>query len=359
MMDANANRAREALRVMEDVARFVLNDEPLSRELKSMRHDLQAALTTLPAGWIESSRDTPGDVGTQISTASEARRTHLLDVATAAAKRLTEALRVLEETSKTLTHRPGQPAMGDASAGKPLSQRLESIRYRAYAAETELTLMLGTGRATQWRVCVLLTESLCSRPWRDVLTAVIDGGADCIQLREKDMDGGALADRTREVIELARPAGVSVINNDRLDIALATGADGVHLGTGDLSIRDARRIAGRSLLIGASTHDLDEAEQAVRAGADYCGVGAMFTTARKPGRQPVGPAYLRAFVTRYPEKPHLAIGGVTPENVHRLVEAGARGVAISGCACAADDPARVVRQLDSAVSSGQEETVRQ
>lgn len=337
IIDANANRAREAMRVMEDAARFALDDASLSEDLKSMRHDLRSALERLPAGWIEANRDTPGDVGTTITTEAERSRTGLADVVIAAGKRLGEALRVIEEAGKTV-----DPAF---------ASQIEALRYRAYDIEQRLQLRLGTGRARQWRICVLLTESICRRPWEDVLRAIIDGGADCIQVREKDMDGGDLARRVACVIKLARPAGASVIVNDRADVALATSADGVHVGEHDLSIRDVRRIAGRALLVGASTHDLDEAKAAVEAGADYCGVGAMFATALKPDRPPSGPGYLRAFIERYPNTPHLAIGGVGPANVHRLVEAGCRGVAVSSAVCGADDPAGVVRSLREAMDA--------
>ncbi len=162
ILDANANRAREALRVMEDVARFALDDPRLTAELKSLRHDLRAALATLPEGWLEANRDTAGDVGTTISGSGETERTGLADVATAAGKRLGEALRVIEETAKTVS--------------PPMAQQVEAIRYRVYAVESRLLGRLGTGLGRQWRVCVVLTESLCSRPWEDVVRAAIDTG---------------------------------------------------------------------------------------------------------------------------------------------------------------------------------------
>lgn len=344
IIDANANRAREAMRVMEDAARFALDDSSLSEDLKSLRHDLRAALDRLPDGWIEANRDTPGDVGTTITAEAEKRRTGLAEVVIAAGKRLGEALRVIEEAGKTID--------------PTFAGQIEALRYRAYHLEQRLQLRMGTGRPRQWRICVLLTESICRKPWEDVLHAIIDGGADCIQVREKELDGGVLAQRVARVIELARHAGVSVIVNDRADIALATGADGVHVGEHDLSIHDVRRIAGRTLLVGASTHDLDEAKAAVEAGADYCGVGAMFATALKPERAPSGPEYLRAFIERYPNTPHLAIGGVGPENVHRLVEAGCRGVAVSSAVCGSDDPAAVVRALRDAIEAGRSSSRR-
>ncbi|MHC5003941.1 MAG: thiamine phosphate synthase [Planctomycetota bacterium] len=333
LMDANANRAREALRVMEDAARFLLDDEPLTARLKGLRHELRAVLDRFPPGWMEASRDTPADVGTGVATPAERERAGIADVVVAAGKRLGEALRTLEEAAKTVDP--------DAAAG------LEALRYRAYDVEAGLQRRLGSGRARQWRVCLLLTESLCRRPWPEVLAAALAAGVDCIQVREKAMAGGALAARVGAVIEAARPAGAAVIVNDRPDVALAAGADGVHLGQDDLSVADVRRLAGRSLLVGVSTHDPAEAAAAVAAGADYCGVGAMFATRLKPARAPSGAAYLRHFLDAHPGVPHLAIGGITADNAASLVEAGARGLAVSSAVCGADDPAAVVRRLRS------------
>ena len=337
ILDANANRAREALRVLEDTARFALDDGPLCSELKALRHDLQAALGTLRPGWLEANRDSAGDVGAGVTAPGERERAGLGDVVTAAGKRLGEALRVIEETAKTI-----DPSM----AG-----RVQAIRYRFYDAESALHRRLASGRARQWRVCVLLTESLCARPWRDVLRAVIDGGAECVQVREKSLDAADLLQRVDDVVEMTGSAGVSVIVNDRIDVALATAADGVHLGARDLPVARARELAGRSLLIGVSTHTLDQARAAVVAGVDYCGVGTMFSTATKPATAPTGPAGLEAFVQRYPETPHLAIGGITPRNIGVLVEAGARGVAVSRAVCAADHPDRVVAALRAAIET--------
>lgn len=330
MLDANYNRAREALRVMEDAARFAFNDESLCEALKALRHDLREALASLPPGWMEANRDTHGDVGTTISTDAEMSRADLRDVVIAAGKRLTEALRVMEETGKT---------MDGGLAGK-----IESLRYRAYDIDQRLILRMGGGRAQQWRACLLLTKSLCRRPWREVLVEAMAGGVDCVQVREKAMDGGELAAHAREVIAAARPGGTTVIVNDRADVALAAGADGVHLGQTDLSVRDVRRIAGRNLIVGVSTHDLNEATKAVEEGADYCGVGAMFPSSTKQ-RETSGIAYLRQFTQRFPKTPHLAIGGITPANVGEVVAAGGKGVAASSAICCADDPEAVARSL--------------
>lgn len=340
MIDANANRAREALRVMEDAARFALDDQDLCRRLKGIRHDLRAAMDLLRPGWIEANRDTPGDVGTTVTTDAEATRRSLHEVAIAAGKRLSEALRVIEESGKTVD--------------PEFAVRIEGLRYRAYEAESALHMRMGAGGPVQRRVCVLLTESLCKLPWRDVLCSIVQAGADsacCIQVREKDMDGGDLATRVREVITAARPAGVSVIVNDRVDVALATGADGVHVGQTDMAVRDVRRIAGRSLLVGVSTHSMSQANAAIKAGADYCGVGPMFASDTKPDLAPSGGTYVREFFATYPHMPHLLIGGIRPDNIHEVVETGARGVAVSSAVCGADNPGAVVADLCEALAA--------
>ncbi len=329
--------------MLEDIARFALNDSTLSAEWKNLRHEFRAVLDQLPPGWIEANRNVTGDVGTMLSTPAEGERKNLLDVAIAAGKRLTESLRVIEETIKTV----------DAH----LAPKIENLRYRAYDLAAKVQSQMGTGRGCQWHICVLLTESLCLKPWEEVLHAAIDGGADCIQVREKYLTDMQLIDRVQRVVMIAKPAGVSVIVNDRPDIALITGADGVHLGQTDLPIAEVRRLAGRNLIIGSSTHDLSEAKAAVEAGADYCGVGAMFPTAEKPDRIPIGPGYLQDFIDRCPQMPHLAIGGITLANIQELIRVNVQGIAVSSAVCHAEDPEEVVAQLRRAITSTECSTV--
>lgn len=347
LIDANANRAREALRVMEDGARFLLDDAALSGEVKGIRHDLAAVMRGF-APDCALARDTPGDVGTGISTDAELRRADAGEVVVAAGKRLSEALRSLEEYAKTV----------DPSA----AARFEQLRYRGYEAERRLVASLargGSGGARQWTLCVLVTEALCKRPWMEVVREAIEGGADCIQLREKSLADGELLTRARMLVEVCRAGGargVSVIINDRVDIALAAGADGVHLGQDDMPVRDARRIAGNKLLIGVSTTNIEEARRAQQDGAAYCGVGPMFATATKRKDVIVGPAYLREYLQHEPElPPYLAIGGIMPGNVGELVEAGVKGrggVAVSSCVCGADEPASVCAELVGGIKQG-------
>lgn len=350
ILDANYNRAREALRVMEDVARFALDDAPLCTELKEIRHALRGALdgAGLAGADLLAARDTPRDVGTLITTKSEQRRAGLMDVVNAAGARLTEALRALEECLKVDHEQRHETSGHRARAAAAL---VESLRYRAYEAGRRLGLALGGGRAPQWRLCVLITESLCRGAWEEAVRAVIDGGVDCVQLREKELSDRELLRRARRVVEIVREGATdrsrAVIINNRPEIALLAGADGVHLGQRDMSVAEARRVAGFRLLIGVSTENLDQARAAVRDGADYCGVGPMFPTTTKDKPRIAGPEYLAQYLADrvVSRVPHLAIGGITPDNVGVLRDAGCRGVAVSAAVCGAENPEKVCRLL--------------
>lgn len=337
ILDANLNRAREAIRVMEEAARFLLDDKGLSKRLKGLRHGLGAAVKLLPdESRLLKMRETGGDVGTGISTVSEMKRGDVREVVVAGGKRLSEALRVLEEYGKVVSV---------GFAGK-----VERLRYEGYTLEQELVGKLPVVGGRQWKVCVIVSECLCEyHTWEDVCKAVLDAGADCIQLREKSLEDGEHLERVQNLMALSRGyekkgIGPSVIVNDRVDLAIAGKASGVHLGQGDLPVGVVREMMGGVGSVGLSTHNLKEAAGAKRVGVDYVGVGAMFATATKQ-RRPSGVGYLEKFVARYPELPHLAIGGITPENIDEVVRHGGKGVAVSSVVCGAKRPGTVVRKL--------------
>ncbi|MEQ8770902.1 MAG: thiamine phosphate synthase [Phycisphaerales bacterium] len=341
IIDANANRCREGLRVLEDAARFGLNDQDLCARVKSVRHGVRDALAGLgvPESHLLGARDSAGDVGTRVSTDAERTRRDLADIAAAGAKRAGEALRVLEETAKA--------SGADGSA-------FESLRYLVYDAERDVVGAL-RARPGQWALCVIVSTDLCAgRDPAWVAEQAIEGGADCIQVREKTMDARGVVDVARSVVGVCRPRGVPVIVNDRADVATASGADGVHVGQADLRVADARRVLGPAAIVGVSTTGMDQALAAADAGASYCGCGAMFETSTKARPNVVGPEYLRAYLAdeRTSAIPHLAIGGITPANAGELAAAGCRGVAVSSAACGADDPAEACRAIASALAVG-------
>ena len=337
ILDANANRAREALRVMEDYARFALNSDELCASLKTLRHDF----ATATAGFVGEAilhRDTSGDVGTQTKTVTEQTREDVAHVVIAAGKRLGEALRTIEEYLKT---------------GDPLRAHLvEQLRYRFYDVEQQIAFTLRPAACAfaKVRLYVLITESVCKRPWRDVAEAAIRGGADCLQLREKSLDGGELLARARDFVEICRKGGAISIINDRPDIALLAGADGVHLGQSDLPPRDVRKLIGARKILGVSTHNLDDAKRAVENGADYIGVGPFFRSETKTRDFIAGPDLARQ-VVQHISIPAVAIAGINEQNVNEVLATGMKAVAVTAAVCAADDPRdaaqRLKRKLDT------------
>lgn len=322
LIDANANRAREALRVVEDYARFHLNDKPLSADLKALRHDLTTALAPLLAEALLH-RDTPGDVGTTNKTPTEFRRADLADVVTAAGKRFGEAVRALEEFTKI--------------AAPAASAQLELIRYRFYDLELRTARTLRpAGRFARVQLCVLITESSCKLPWLDAARQAIEGGADCLQLREKTLDGDELLRRAKDFVQLCRDFNVLSIINDRADIAMLSGADGLHVGQTDLPATEARKLLGPSKLIGVSTHQIEHAHQALLDGADYLGVGPVFRSPTKPRNIQPGLPYARQVAAEIP-LPALAIAGITEQNADEVLATGIQGIAVTAAVIGCED----------------------
>ncbi len=336
IIDANANRAREALRVMEDLARFALNNADLTEEIKAMRHDLVEALGRVGCdhGRLAAARDVGGDCGTTLTTDGETRRSGLADIGAAAACRLTESLRTLEECAKTFS------VNGHAA--------FESLRYRAYNADKLLAQWLPLTINRQWRLCVLVSERLCTDyVWQEVVIEALAAGADCVQLREKAIPDRELLQRARVLVGLARDVGADVVVNDRADIALAAGVDALHLGQFDLPLEEAKRIVGQRLRVGVSITRVSQGRAAVEGGADYLGVGPMFSTTTKSDLVIQGPELLAEVLDDevLAQKPHLAIGGIKLENIDQLVELGCRGIAVSSAVCSAKDPGQACRDL--------------
>ncbi len=341
IIDANANRAREALRLMEDLARLCLDDADLTERAKSIRHGLTATLTAGfgPKADLVAERDTPGDVGTQISLSSERKRMDASDLASAAGSRLGEALRTIEECLKL-----------ESPEHAPSAERL---RYEAYELERLLLPRL-TRPDPRMRVCVLLTESLCTHhAWQSVAEQAIQGGADGIQLREKKISDRELLERARWLVERTRDAGVRIIVNDRPDIAALAEADGVHLGQTDLRVEDARRIVGGHRLVGVSSSSVEEARLAFAAGADMIGIGPIFPSTTKPKPGLAGVDLVQA-ILREPElskRPHLAISGIGPIEAGMLGDIGVHGVAVSSAVCSSKSPGRAVAEIIDALGA--------
>ncbi len=204
-----------------------------------------------------------------------------------------------------------------------------------------------------WSVYVITDRAAAGdRSMLEVVRAAIEGGATVVQLREKE-------GTTREMIELGRvlhaitePAGVPLVVNDRLDVALAIEAEGVHVGVDDMPVPLARRLLGPRCLVGYSPNSVEAALRGQREGADYLGVGDVFGTPTKPDAgKPIGLEGLAAIVGAV-SIPVVAIGGITLENAAAAARAGAAGVAVISAVMGASDPVAAARRLRRAISAG-------
>lgn len=338
MLDANLNRAREALRVMEDYARLGIEDAALSAAAKELRHELARAVEQAGLTGVIAARDIVGDIGRSIAGQGEYDRDSLTEVVVAAGKRLTEALRVIEEVGKTR----------DASFGVAV----ELIRYRAYDLERRLADRINPRSAfDRVRLYVLITESLCAVDWMTTAEAVLGGGADALQLREKDLSDGMLLERAKWLTRLCHERGALCIINDRPDIAALAGADGVHVGQDDLPVAQARRVVGREGIVGVSTHDPAQVRAAIAASPDYVAVGPMFQTATKPGARVAGPQLLTA-ARGETSLPLVAIGGINHENAAALCALGCGCVCVCQAVVGTPDAESAARRLRGVVDRG-------
>jgi thiamine-phosphate pyrophosphorylase len=175
------------------------------------------------------------------------------------------------------------------------------------------------------------------RDLADLLESALAGGCRMVQLREKEWPSGRLLPLAQRLRARCAAAGATFIVNDRVDLALAVGADGVHLGQDDLPARAARPLLRPGMILGVSTHDIDQARAAQADGADYIAVGSMFPTATKADFQLVGPDLLRKLRPGI-SVPLIGIGGITHDNVQEVIRAGADGVAVISAVGAAADP---------------------
>jgi thiamine-phosphate diphosphorylase len=189
---------------------------------------------------------------------------------------------------------------------------------------------------------------------RDLVTLLalaLAGGSRMIQLREKEWPSGRLLPLAERLRAACAAAGATFIVNDRVDLALAVGADGVHLGQDDLPARAARPLLRPGMILGISTHSVEQARAAQADGADYVAVGSMFATTSKADFQLVGPDLMRKLRGEI-RVPLVGIGGITPDNVAEVIRAGADGVAVISAVCAATDPqaaaARFLAQIRAA-----------
>ncbi|MDJ0599579.1 MAG: thiamine phosphate synthase [Crocosphaera sp.] len=323
ILDANLDRGREGLRVIEEWCRLGLENSYLAENCKKMRQELAHWHTSE----LRMARDTPNDPGTNLSHPQEEKRESIEQLLQINLCRVQEALRVLEEYGKLY-----DPNMGNAC---------KKIRYQVYTLESELL---------QNNLCQKLKQStlyLVTSSTDNLLKTVesaLQGGLTLVQYREKKIDDTIRLDIAQKLCKLCHQYDALFIVNDRVDIALGVNADGAHLGQQDIPVALARRILGPKKIIGRSTTNPQEMAKAIAEKADYIGVGPVYATPTKPDKQPAGLDYVKYAAENSPI-PWFAIGGIDENNVTEVMASGATQVAVVRAIMEADDPKKTTQKL--------------
>ena len=337
ILDANLDRAREGIRTIEEWCRFGLNNEETTEQLKHLRQ----SLATWHSLQIRAARDTPGDLGTALTHPKEAVRSSLTALLQANFARVQEALRVLEEYGKLYS--------------LEMSAACKQMRYQLYTLDSQLldpqiaTQMNSTKDTAhpRWQMLQQAKTYLVTAPVPNLLKVVesaLKGGIAIVQYREKTANDEQRLQIARQMKDLCDRYNALFIVNDRVDIAAAVDADGVHLGQHDLPMNIARQILGADKIVGRSTTNPDEMKRAIDEQADYIGVGPVHETPTKPGKAAAGNEYVR-YAANHAPMPWFVIGGLNAENLEPTLAAGATRVAVVRALMKAEDPAGVARSL--------------
>ncbi|MCI5178235.1 MAG: thiamine phosphate synthase [Candidatus Electrothrix sp. AW3_4] len=342
LLDANINRSAEGLRVLEDIARFSLDNQKISAAIRSLRHRVRDLFKGREHSLL-SARDSVADVGqitSQQATGSD-ERDGLRDTVLSNFKRVQEASRSIEEILKT---------KGEYSAGKIV----EELRFSVYELETEL--MSFFSRQLPSGIYGILGEKFSlGRSNVEVARQMVEAGVAVLQYREKlkYKSSRAIYEECLAIREITREAGIPFIVNDYADIALMVEADGIHQGQDDIPIKALRKIAP-DIILGCSTHSPEQAQQAIADGADYIGVGPIFTTQTKEDVcDAVGLEYLE-YVAKNHDIPFVAIGGIKRNNLPQVLQRGAKTVCLVTEIIGARDIKKRIREIQEIFTSGEE-----
>ncbi len=323
ILDANLDRAREGLRIIEEWCRLGLNHQPLAEECKQIRQEL--------AQWhsweLRQARDTPGDVGTDLSHPQEETRESIEQLLQANLCRSQEALRVLEEYGKLYN-----PEMSSAC---------KQMRYRVYTIESNL---FSNYRHQQLYNAALYLVTSPEPEILKIVESALKGGLTLVQYRDKQGKDSDRINMAEKLCQLCHRYRALFIVNDRLDIALAVDADGVHLGQQDLPVPVAREILGTQKIIGLSTTNKQELNKAIAQKADYVGVGPFYETPTKPGKPALSQEYIDYVKAKCPV-PWFAIGGIDLNNLNAILTTGAQRVAVVRAIMQAEQPTQATRQF--------------
>ncbi|ELS30831.1 MULTISPECIES: thiamine phosphate synthase [Pseudanabaena] len=341
ILDANLDRAREALRTIEEWCRFGLENVALCDRCKQMRQEL--------ALWhreeFRLARNTPDDPATGLSHANEISRTDIQALLRANMGRLQEALRVLEEYGKVV-----DPNLGAA---------MKQMRYQVYTLESKLLeheiANVGQIRRQKLRAASLYLVTMPVDNIVSVVESALQGGVQIVQYRQKEGEDNVRYQIAQQLCEVCHKYDALFLVNDRVDIAIAVGADGIHVGQTDLPVTTVRQILNAhggdasQYIIGQSTTNPQELAIALGNQVDYVGVGPVHATPTKPTKAAAGYDYV-SYATQNIEIPWFAIGGIDEHNLEEAINVGARRVAVVRALMQADHPDHVAKQMRSLLS---------
>ncbi|MCP4724656.1 MAG: thiamine phosphate synthase [bacterium] len=316
-IDANINRALEGLRVCEDIFRFVKREGIFSAKIKEIRHKIVEEVKIFPAEILLHKRDVERDPIKFDDLDGEQKRDSLFELAKRNLHRATEAMRSIEEFFKLL-----HPDMN--------RNPFQEIRFSLYSIEKEMNLpLLRIDKVAKFKdslYAILDSSFVQKEKYPETALRLIDGGASIIQLRMKDASMRKILDAARDVSAICRERDIIFIINDYPEIASLCGADGVHLGQDDLPPRDVRRVIPAEMLIGVSTHTMEQAMQAYEESPDYIAIGPVHDTKSKYGKmmEGIGEDIVRDLCKKI-DVPVVSIGGLDHKRIGSLRE--------SGCSC--------------------------
>lgn len=323
ILDANLDRAREGFRIIEEWCRFGLNNQAMAQSCKQMRQEL----SQWHSQEIRQARDTINDVGTTLTHAREETRENVDSVLLANLCRIQEALRVLEEYGKLVN--------GE------FASTMKQMRYQVYILESQLMIPSPQQRLSD---CHLYLVTSPVDNLYEVVESALQGGLKLVQYRHKDNNDLVKYEQAKRLKQLCEQYHALFIVNDRIDLALAVNADGVHLGQTDLPITIARQLLGKDKIIGKSTTNPQEMQDAIESKADYIGVGPVYETPTKAGKKATGLDYVR-YAKENASIPWFAIGGIDEDNISDVINAGAKNVAVVRAIMNASNPTEVTRNL--------------
>jgi thiamine-phosphate pyrophosphorylase len=336
--DENLDRLAEGLRVLEDLARMLLDDQVMTSRLKALRHDLIRGDLNFNLELLQA-RDSSRDVGEKLEVPGDRFREISL-IALANSRRAQEALRVLEDLAKL-------PEL----SSKLDSNQFKSARFALYSIEKELVGRLArqvNAALIKGLYVIVDTAYLGHRNPLEITRRLVGCGVKTIQLRSKDLTKKQLIQLADQMQKLCRQSRVLFIINDHLDVALAVGADGLHIGQDDFPVALARQLLPLGTLLGVSAATLEEAQAAETAGADYLGVGAIFPTSTKQNTRTLGIETLRQIHAAV-KLPLAAIGGINSRNIAEVIEAGAASACVISAVLGAPDIEEAARSLNQII----------